>query len=415
MASSPTTIKVAIPPKLRPVFSGKADVRGAYGGRGSGKTRTFALMSAIRAMMWAAAGESGIVLCGRQFMNSLADSSMEEIKAAIRALDWLSPYFEIGEKYIRTASHLPGRIDYSFSGLDRSLDSLKSKARIRLAWIDESEPVAENAWAKLIPTIREEDSELWVTWNPESDESATHKRFRLSEDPRMKIAEINWQGNPWFPAILNRTRLKDAVERPDTYHHVWEGDFAHISDAQVLKGRYVSEAFPVDPAWDGPYYGADWGFSVDPTVLVKCWVNGRTLYIEREAYANQCAIDDTPELFDKIPGSRDHVIRADNARPETIHFMTMHGFPRCVSADKWPGSVEDGVEHLRSYERIIISPDCPNAFKEARNWSYKVDRLSGDVLPVLKSGDDHVWDSVRYALSPMIKRRAAPSITKLRI
>jgi phage terminase large subunit len=120
------------------------------------------------------AGDEGIILCGRQFMNSLADSSLEEIKAAIRETDWLTPHFDIGEKYVRTAC---GRVSYAFTGLDRNIDSIKSKSRIRLAWVDEAEPVTEEAWTKLIPTLREEDSELWVTWNPESKRSSTHKRF----------------------------------------------------------------------------------------------------------------------------------------------------------------------------------------------------------------------------------------------
>lgn len=167
--------RVRIPPKLIPVFQGQADVRGAYGGRGSGKTRTFAKLTAIRTYMWDRAGREGIILCGRQFMNSLADSSLEEIKAAIRSEPWLLPHFEIGDKYIKTAS---GRISYTFTGLDRNIDSVKSKSRILLGWIDEAEPVTEEAWQKLIPTLREEDSELWVTWNPEAKRSPAHKRFR---------------------------------------------------------------------------------------------------------------------------------------------------------------------------------------------------------------------------------------------
>lgn len=228
-----TAARIKLPAKLVPVFSGEADVRGAKGGRGSAKTRSFAKMTAIRAHMWAQAGEEGIVLCGRQFMNSLADSSLEEIKAAIREEEWLLPHFDIGEKYIRTAC---GRISYSFAGLDRNIDSIKSKARIKLAWIDEAEPVTEEAWVKLIPTLREEDSELWVTWNPERENSATHKRFGVEQnDPRVKIVEMNWRDNPWFPDILNRKRLKDKEERPDSYEHIWEGAFV-----TVVEGAYYA-------------------------------------------------------------------------------------------------------------------------------------------------------------------------------
>ena len=216
-------VQVRIPPKLVPLFTGPADVRASYGGRGSAKTVTFAKMTAIRALMRARAGVSGIVLCGRQFMNSLSDSSMEEIKAAIRSETWLEPFFEIGEKYIRTNARLPGRIDYAFAGLDRNIDSIKSKSRIMLCWVDEAETVSEEAWAKLIPTIRQDGSELWVTWNPESDESPTHRRFRVANDPLMKVVEMSWRDNPWFPDKLNRDRLRDQKERPDTYDWIWDG------------------------------------------------------------------------------------------------------------------------------------------------------------------------------------------------
>ena len=225
-------VQVALPSKLIPVFTGRADTRGAYGGRGSGKTRSFAKMTAVRAHIWAQAGREGIILCGRQFMNSLADSSLEEIKAAISEERWLAPHFEIGEKFVRTAD---GRVNYAFSGLDRNIDSIKSKSRILLGWVDEAEPVAEEAWQKLIPTLREEDSELWVTWNPETERSATHKRFRLTQDPLTRVVELNWRDNPAFPAILDRKRLQDLHERPDSYDHIWEGGFV-----KALEGAYYA-------------------------------------------------------------------------------------------------------------------------------------------------------------------------------
>lgn len=224
--------EIGLPRKLIPVFSGIADVRGAFGGRGSAKTRSFAKMSAIRAYMWDQAGRSGIILCGRQFMNSLADSSLEEVKAAIDSEPWLADHFEIGEKYIRTKS---GRVSYSFAGLDRNIASVKSKARILLCWVDEAEQVVEESWAVLIPTLREEDSELWVTWNPERKGSATDTRFRNSKDPRFKVVEMNWRDNPKFPEKLERDRQRDLVERPDSYDHIWEGSYK-----TVIQGAYYA-------------------------------------------------------------------------------------------------------------------------------------------------------------------------------
>lgn len=227
------TVRVEIPDKLIPVFAGDADVRGAYGGRGSAKSRTFAKMTAVRAYMWSMAGREGIILCGRQYMNSLDDSSLEEIRAAISSEPWLLQHFEIGEKYIRTKN---GRVEYKFAGLDRNISSVKSKSRILLCWVDEAEPVSDSAWTVLIPTLREEDSELWVTWNPERKGSATDKRFRNNPDPRYKVAEINWRDNPKFPAKLERDRQRDMVERPEQYGHIWEGEYK-----TAIEGAYFAK------------------------------------------------------------------------------------------------------------------------------------------------------------------------------
>lgn len=254
-----TTARIELPPKLIPVFAGDADVRGAYGGRGSGKTRSFAKMAAVKAYQWSKQGLSGIVLCARQYMNSLDDSSLEEIKQAIEEEPWLTPHFDIGEKYVRT---IDGRVSFKFSGLDRNISSVKSKARILLCWVDEAEPVTETAWRTLIPTIREEVSELWVTWNPENEDSPCDTRFRKTKDPRYKVVEINWRDNPAFPDILERQRLRDEANNPE-YNHIWEGDYktvvegAYYADLMgdaIKAGRIChvpyDPAVPVNSFWD---------------------------------------------------------------------------------------------------------------------------------------------------------------------
>lgn len=226
------TARIELVPKLIPVFDGSARVRGAYGGRGSGKTRTFAKMVCVKAYQFASEGREGIILCGRQFMNSLADSSLEEIKAALSSEPWLAAHFEIGEKFVRTRDN---RVSFAFAGLDRNISSIKSKARLLLAWVDEAEAVSEEAWSTLIPTIREDGSELWVTWNPERDGSATDRRFRKVGGDDVKIVECNWRDNPRFPAVLERERLKDQAERPDGYQHIWEGEYV-----KVIEGAYFA-------------------------------------------------------------------------------------------------------------------------------------------------------------------------------
>ena len=211
-----------MPRKIAELFVGEADARGAYGGRGSGKTRGFAAASAAKALILASEGRSGVILCGRQYQNSLADSSMAEVKRAIDDHEWMRPHFDIGDRFIRTSD---GRIEFLFMGLERNLHSIKSTAGILICWVEEAEPVSEDAWTVLIPTMREAGSELWVTWNPARKGSATDKRFRKSNDPRYRFAEVNWRDNPMFPAVLERQRQRDLQERPEMYGHIWEGEY----------------------------------------------------------------------------------------------------------------------------------------------------------------------------------------------
>lgn len=229
--------KIEIPDKLIPVFQGPADVRGAFGGRGSAKTRSFAMMIAVRGYMYGKQGVSGILLCGRQFMNSLADSSFEECKRAIEEQPFLKDYYEIGETFIRSRDK---RIWFAFAGLDRNIASIKSKGRILICWVDEAEPVTDDAWVTLIPTLREEgedwNAELWVTWNPKRKKSPVESRFRLVDDALIKVVQLNWRDNPKFPGKLERERQRDLEERPEQYPHIWEGDFV-----TALAGAYFAK------------------------------------------------------------------------------------------------------------------------------------------------------------------------------
>lgn len=211
--------------------------RGAHGGRGSAKTRSFAKMAAVFGYKCAEENKPGLIVCGREYMNSLDESSLAEVKAAIASEPWLADVYDVGDKYVRTKDR---RVDFAFIGLRHNLDSIKSKSKIRLLWVDEAEPVSENAWAKAIPTVREEGAEIWVTWNPERRKSATHKRFREDPPAGAKIAEINWRDNPWFPITLQRTRLEDLQKRPDQYDHIWEGGFV-----SVVEGAYYSQGLAV--------------------------------------------------------------------------------------------------------------------------------------------------------------------------
>ncbi|WP_337241753.1 PBSX family phage terminase large subunit [Proteus faecis] len=400
-----TVARIEIPPKLIPAFEGNYRYRCSHGGRGSAKTRTFALMTAIRGYMAAMNGQSGVILCAREYMNSLEESSMEEVKQAIRSVPWLNDFYELGEKYIRTKCR---SVNYVFAGLRHNLDSIKSKARILIAWVDEAESVSEIAWSKLIPTVREEGSEVWVTWNPEIDGSATDKRFRKNPPSNAIIVEMNHGDNPWFPSVLEEERLNDQTRLdPNTYAWIWEGAYLENSDKQVLANKYVVKSFP-DDLWqkaDRLLFGADFGFAKDPNTLLRQFILDDCLHIEYEAYGIGVELDHMPAFYDKIPESRKWPIKADSARPETISYLKRQGF-NISAAKKWQGSVEDGITHLRGFKQIIIHPRCKETAKEARLYSYKTDRITGEVLPIIEDKNNHCWDAVRYGLDGYITQKS---------
>ncbi len=412
-----TTARIELAPKALEVFSGQARYRGLFGGRGSGKTRSFALMTAIDGYRLGRQGISGMMLCAREHLVSLEESSMEEVKQAIASHAWLNNYYEMGEKFIRSRD---GRIRYAFTGLRHNLGGIKSKARILRAWVDEAEHVSETAWRMLIPTVRDQgedgswQSEIWASWNPESPESATHRRLRESPPEGSRIFEMNWRDNPWFPDVLEKERMEDLRNRPDMYDHIWEGKFLVITDAQIFRNKFEVEEFEPNSDWAGPYHGLDFGFANDPTAAIQCYVYNKRLYIRREYVKKKLEIDAMPQaLVRAIPRLGMYVVRADSARPESISYLQNHGIPRCVGAKKGQGSVEDGIEHIKGYDKVIIHPDCPETAREFRLYSYKVDRLSQDILPIPVDEHNHCIDALRYALEPLIRMRRRPGIRAL--
>lgn len=379
-------------------FHAAAPYKVAYGGRGSGKSWAFARMLVLRAVQ-----RKTRVLCVRELQNSVAESVHHLIAEQIAALG-VHGWFEIGESFIRCVN----RSEFLFRGLRgmrNDASALKSFEGVDVCWIEEGQTVSEASLVTLVPTIRKDGAEIWITFNPDQETDPVYARYVKNAPPGSVVRRVNWDLNPWFPARLKAEREWMLKTDPDAEAWVYGGECRRVTDAQVLKGKWRIEAFEPLPGWDGPYFGADWGFAQDPTALVRLWLAGRTLYLEYEAWQIGCEIDATPNLFDAVPGAREHVIRADSARPETIAYLHRHGYPRIQPAKKWPGSVEDGLAWLRGCEAIVIHPRCTHAADEARLYSFKTDRQTGDVKPQAEDRHNHIWDAVRYGLEPLIRAR----------
>lgn len=396
--------KIQIPSKLIPVFDGSARYRGAYGGRGSAKTRTFALMTAIRGYQDAEQGKTGVILCAREHLNSLSDSSMEEIKQAIREVDWLNEYYEIGENYIRTKN---GRVSYSFAGLRRNLDSIKSKSRVLLCWIDEAENVSEEAYRKLIPTVREDDSEIWITWNPESKQSATHKRFRENPPDDAKIVEMNWRDNPYFPKVLDYERVADAKSRPDTYRHIWEGDFLiHVDGAYYGREmRSIEEQIAAVPYDSNASVITAWDLGIDDSTAIwfAQFVGKEIRIIDHYEASGYDLSHYVSILSGKGYNYEQHILPHDvkvkelgtgKSRLEVLGSMGLNNIKVCPMA-----RVEDGIQQVRAMiPRCWFDKEkCENGIESLRQyrreWDDKNKSWRGNPLHDWTS---HSADAFRY-------------------
>lgn len=394
------TLQIQTPRVYVPLLS-EGRYKAAHGGRGSGKSHFFGEALIERALL-----EPGLrAVCIREVQKSLEQSVKRLLGDKIQQLG-VGGYFDVLEREIRT----PGGGLIIFQGMqNHTADSIKSLEGYDIAWVEEAQSLSQRSLDMLRPTIRKPGSELWFSWNPRKASDPVDAFFRASAPPAgTRIIEANWSDNPFFPDVLRDEKDYDHRRDPDKYAHIWLGQYERNSEARVFRNWKIEEFETPDDARF--YHGADWGFSVDPTVLVRCFIQGRTLYVDREVYKVGCEIDRTPALFDTLvpekPGAaRAWPIRADSARPETISYMRRHGYEKMTSSTKGKGSVEDGIEFLKSYD-IVVHPRCTHTADELASYCYETDKLTGEILPKLADKKNHVIDALRYALEQL--RRAAP-------
>ena len=397
-----SVLEIQTPRVFAPLLS-PSRYKGAWGGRGSGKSHFFAEALVEKCVL-----EPGTrAVCIRQNQKSLEQSVKRLIEDKIERLG-LGRKFRVLDKEIKAPDD--GLI--IFQGMqNHTADSIKSLEGYKVAWCEEAQSLSAYSLRLLRPTLRLPGSELWFSWNPESPDDPVDQLLRgQSRIPGAAVVEANWRDNPWFPDVLADERRRDQARDQDEYDHVWEGGYVTISEAVIFRNRVSVEPFdtPSDARF---FHGADWGFSQDPTVLVRCFVKDDVLYVDREAFGYGVELDDTPALFDSIPTARKWPIKADCARPETISHIKRKGFPNIGPAEKWKGSVEDGVACLKSFKRIVVHERCPHTAREFRLYSFKVDRITGDVLPIIVDKWNHAIDALRYALDGYIRGRGAMKIS----
>lgn len=370
-----------------------------YGGRGSGKS--FAIAEALIVMSDIAKLR---ILCCREIQNSIRDSSYQLLKDTAYRLG-IKSHFRFLDQEIRnetTGSR------FIFKGLLRNEQSIKSVEGVDLCWVEEGQTVSERSWQTLIPTIRKQGSEIWVSFNPLNVDDPTTKRFIEAPPATAYVRKVNYDENPFFTKEMRAEMEYDKRTDYEKYLHIWEGYPRTFSDAQIFRGKFVVESFP-DDLWksaDRLFFGADFGFARDPSTLVRCFKLDNDLYIEYEAYGIGVEINELKKFYSVVPGYDQWPIYCDCARPETISYLANHDYLNAKPAEKWQGSVEDGIEYLRSFNRIVIHPRCKHTADEFRLYSYKTDRLTNEILPIPLDKNNHVIDGIRYALNDYIKDKS---------
>ena len=381
-----TNINLKVANIYKPLWKNAKRRNYIYGGRGSGKSHDVAEYCLFRAY------QSKIkVLCTRELQNSIADSVYSLLKNKITDMK-LDFFFTVYKDRIVGNNGS----EFIFKGIHNNVSEIKSMENISIAWLEESQSLSRESIDVIVPTIRAPGSILIFTFNPYKDNDPIYMEMKNATEDDLVI-KANYSDNPWFPEELRLEMERDKKNDYQKYLWVWEGECLGLSDAQIFRGKYIVENFETPKNADF-HFGADWGFANDPTTLVRSFIVGNDLYLDMCAGKVGCDLEDTPSLFNEVQGSSIYPIYADSARPETISFMRSKHY-NVIAAEKWNGSVEDGIQYLRSFSCIHIHERCKAVAEEFDLYQYKVDRQTGEVLRIPVDKFNHYIDAIRYSLT----------------
>lgn len=382
-----------VPGAFEPLL-GQHRYKGAYGGRGSGKSHFFAGLAVVRM-----ATQIGFrIVCVREVQNSIKDSVKQLIEDKIEALG-LGAFFTITDQEIRGRN---GSLCI-FRGLqNHTAASIKSLEGFDVAWIEEAQTITQSSLDLLTPTIRSDGSQIWASWNPVSPDDPIDWLFRGQGRDNAVSVHVNWSDNPYFPAALRDDMARDRDREPDKYAHVWEGQYQSMSEARIFRNWRIGEVTPPERViW---YGGVDFGFSQDPTFGLRCCLpDERTLYVDHEVCEIGVPTEALPVHLSKVPGLTASQCNADSARPETIDYLRRHGFPKMRGARKGKGSVEDGISFLQGFD-IVVHPRCVNLIREFRSYAYRIDPRTNAILPEPEDANNHGIDALRYAVERLHRK-----------
>jgi len=388
-----TTLRIETPRAFKPLLA-PVRYKGARGGRAAAKSHFFAGLTVEESI-----SAKRDIICIREVQKTLRESVKKLIESKIEDMN-AGAYFRVMDA--RIESTLGGVI--GFEGMqNHTAESIKSLEGYDRAWCAEAQNISQRSLDILRPTIRKPDSELWFDWNPNFPTDPVDVLLcGPNPPPETVVVSVTYRDNPWLPDVMKKEIEYDQNYNQDKFAHIWLGGYQEHSEARVFKNWKIEEF----ERPEGTIYrlGADWGYAIDPSCLVRASIDGNRLYVDHEAYMIGCEIVSLPDLFDRVPESRKWFITADSSRPETISHMQKNGYPRINAAVKGQKSVEEGVAFLQSFE-IVVHPRCVHLIDELTLYRYRTDPLTGKVVPILEDKNNHLIDSLRYACEGA--RRAA--------
>jgi len=432
-----------IPDKLLFFTQEKKRYKVVKGGRGSAKSESIG-----RSLIDLTSKKPLKVLCTREYQNSIKDSVHSLLKRLIKLKKLDNPILRNHFVVLETKIFNANGSEFVFSGL-QNIESLKSIDQIDICWITEASSVNFNSFKKLTPSIRREGSEIWIDFNPDSEEDPVYTRFcqyldsegeiqdmpKSYESKNVILETINWDENPNFPDVLEIERQECLRTMPEEYDHIWGGELNVKSEALIFKDKFKVKDFDYPDINNVEYQrylqGADFGYTKDPSVLIRSFIQKegikKNLYIINEAYGHKIEINGLSSLYNEIPNVKDWTIKGDCSEPATISYLAQDydeetdekGF-NIVSCKKFPGSVQAGINFLRSFDNIYIHPRCIETAREFRLYAYEVVKKTGKIAKkvgadgkskyVILDKNNHCIDGVRYSLDDYIEDSVSQNV-----
>lgn len=394
-----SALKIALPKWAVPLTK-PCRLKGVKGGRGSGKSHTFAELLIARCL----AKPNTRAVCLREIQKSINMSVKTLLDDKIEKLG-VSEYFHSTDKGIRSTI---GSGSITFAGLqNHTVDSIKSVEGVNIAWVEEAQSVSSHSLDILLPTIRAAGSEVWFSWNPEQPDDPVEQLFRGNDNAT--LIHVNYTENPFCTDVIREQAEWQKRMDYERYNHIWLGGYNVASGAQIFSGHWSVDSFTPDESFGLPLYGLDFGFSVDPTAGVELYIKDNYLFIHAEAAKVGLTLDDTAQfLLKHMPLIQKHVCYADSSRPESIDYLKRHGLPLIKPVQKkganGKGFIESGIEFLKTFDKIVIHERCEKMIEEARCYSYKIDKRTEEITREIKDEKNHLWDAVRYGISPLVRK-----------